>query len=94
MRIFDYKRQRPLALLPDHNGEVGVVHYASDNTLFSGGGDTRIMAWEIYKFGNRYRSLLHTILIRCTILDSTNHGDKEETQRRGGGVEQDHRLRL
>ena len=53
VRIMDYRRKRPLALLPNHSGEVNGVCYGNDNTLFSGGGDSRIMGWEIYKNGNR-----------------------------------------
>lgn len=53
VRIVDYRRKRPLALLPNHSGEVNGVCYGKDNTLFSGGGDSRIMGWEIYKNGNR-----------------------------------------
>ncbi|KAK8817810.1 hypothetical protein WA577_003851, partial [Blastocystis sp. JDR] len=51
VRIVDYRRKRPLALLPNHSGEVNGVCYGKDNTLFSGGGDSRIMGWEIYKNG-------------------------------------------
>lgn len=53
VRIVDYKRRKPLALLPNHSGEVNGVCYGKDNTLFSGGGDSRIMGWDIYKNGNR-----------------------------------------
>lgn len=51
VRVWDFKRPRPLAILKAHTGAVNCMAFSSregDNVLVSGSADTRIACWSIY----------------------------------------------
>lgn len=51
VRIWDYRRPRPLAILKAHTGAVNCLAFSpteGDNLLVSGSADTRIACWSIY----------------------------------------------
>jgi WD40 repeat protein len=49
VRVWDFKRLRPLAILKAHAGPVNCVVFSNtDNLLVSGSADTRIACWSLY----------------------------------------------
>jgi WD40 repeat protein len=49
VRVWDFKRARPLAILKAHAGAVNCLAFSNtDNLLVSGSADTRIACWALY----------------------------------------------
>lgn len=49
IRVWDFKRRRPLAILKTHTGAINCLAFAhSTNLMVSGSADTRIACWSLY----------------------------------------------
>lgn len=53
LRLFDYRKRCPLAILSNHHLPIHCVYFAKDFSFASGGDDRTIMIWNVYQHGNR-----------------------------------------